>query len=251
MPERKYNEAELAAILRAAAEAQSAGPTPGDETTGYSLADIERLASEVGIDPRHVASAAENLPTKQPQDRRFRIFGAPIRQTIERSFVGTLDDLSWEESVDELRTTYHSNGATSTVGLSKEWIGGSDFRQVQLYASSRGGKTRLKVNILQKDTIFVVWLLGFFLTFVVSLGLGSFLESHSMSARPGYVIGFLVTVFALSRGLAKWSAQNRQTAEKLLSRIEEFATTPEKPLPPVEANSSQVNIDIQHMKVEG
>jgi len=225
MPERRYNEEELAAILRGAAEAQSTGPITGDEKSGYSLADIERLASEVGIDPKYIATAAENLPVERPNERGFRFFSAPIRQTIERSFVGNLDDLSWEESVDELRSTYHSNGTTATVGLSKEWIGGSDFRQVQLYASSRGGKTRLKINILQKDTIAVVGILGFFLTFVASLGLGSFLESNGMSARPGYVIGFLIAVFALTRGLAKWSAQNRQTAEKVLRRIEEFATS--------------------------
>ena len=37
MPERKYNEAELAAILRTAAEAQSAGPTSAKKTLATVL----------------------------------------------------------------------------------------------------------------------------------------------------------------------------------------------------------------------
>ena len=161
---------------------------------------------------------------ENPEPRKFQILGAQISHIVERTYDGTLDDIGWEESVSELRSNFHSNGTVQEVGLSKEWIGGNDFRRVHFYLTSRAGKTRVKFIVVQKDSLFVTWLLGIFVAALISLALGNYLSAHLMNALPGYLAGCLGTAFAITRGLAYWSANNRRIAENVLKRIEEISS---------------------------
>ena len=60
MTEPKYSDEEMRAILRDAAERST------DDDARHSLADIERIASEVGIPAALVRDAAASLPARDP-----------------------------------------------------------------------------------------------------------------------------------------------------------------------------------------
>lgn len=101
-PERRYDERELAQILQAAAAAQAQGAVSVKDSSGFSLAEIERLASEVGIDSKHVLGALSRLDEHStPRERHF--WGAPNRGLLERNFNGTLSGGAWEEVTSELQ----------------------------------------------------------------------------------------------------------------------------------------------------
>ncbi len=88
MSERRYDEKELAQILQTAAAEQA---KLASESGEFTLTEIERMASEAGIEPRLIANAAAKLdeqPTRLPKS----FIGAPVRHIIERNFDGTFDD---------------------------------------------------------------------------------------------------------------------------------------------------------------
>ena len=62
-PSRRYNEKEVADIIKRASELQQAEST-AESTTGMSLAELEQVAREAGLDPALVRRAATDLDTR-------------------------------------------------------------------------------------------------------------------------------------------------------------------------------------------
>ncbi|MES2357948.1 MAG: hypothetical protein V4529_06345 [Gemmatimonadota bacterium] len=60
MPDRHYDEDEVAAIFRAAAEGSDSRTLPGGRADGLTLDDLQDIAREVGISP--TALGALRLP---------------------------------------------------------------------------------------------------------------------------------------------------------------------------------------------
>ena len=222
MAERRYNEAELAAILRAAADAQSSSASPSDEPGGYSLAEIERLASEVGIDPKHIASAADNLSSLPQAKPKFLFWGAPMRQTIERNYEGTIDNSSWEESVAELRNAFGSTGTAGVVGSSREWSGGHDFRLAHLVATPKSGRTRLRLTVNIKDMLAVAWMVGIILTILATALAGTLIYKSGFKPMVpfGCTVVALLSYISINRIVTKWTAGTMAIAESLMDKIE-------------------------------
>jgi len=55
---RRYSDREMALILKRAATLQEQGPDAVAQEQSHTLTELERVAIEVGIDPRYVAEAA-------------------------------------------------------------------------------------------------------------------------------------------------------------------------------------------------
>ena len=168
MAERRYNEKELAEILRAAAKSQANSSTHSEETSGFSLAEIERLAAEVGIDSSHVLAAAETLTSDSGQEQIFRFWGMPVRQTFERTIDGPMNESTWEEIVAYLREKFGYNGTPSQVGKSQEWSGGSDFRAIHISVTPKDGKLRIRIAVRLMEILAFSWLVGAVITFLIS-----------------------------------------------------------------------------------
>lgn len=66
-PERRYDRAEMAEILRRASEDSAGVPAQGPGDDGLTLREIEGIAREVGIDAAKVRGAALALPAEPPQ----------------------------------------------------------------------------------------------------------------------------------------------------------------------------------------
>ncbi len=79
MAERRYNDKEIAAIFRTAAEAQTNPPreVPADE--GLTLSDLQAIGREVGIPADAVAHAAQAVDVRVGAASRT-ILGLPLQR---------------------------------------------------------------------------------------------------------------------------------------------------------------------------
>lgn len=132
MPERTYTQEEVALLFERAAElqARSARHQQGE---GLTLAELERIAAEAGLDPAAVRAAAAELdaPGRPLTGRRS---GATATHVYtERWVPGPLREEAWEETVAELRHRFdsdlgdlvgmHGYGTSTTeqIGRAVEW----------------------------------------------------------------------------------------------------------------------------------
>lgn len=140
MPERRYDDEEVGRVLRAAAEIQSGRALSGG-TEGTSLAELQRIAEEVGIDPANVGRAARELDSTtkiRPSDKPDAIY-------IERSVDGELSDETWDEVVSELRRFSGRPGKLKAEDNLREWTDWSDFGAASLTATTRRGRTQMRL----------------------------------------------------------------------------------------------------------
>ena len=87
---------DLALVLRKATEIQE---LEGDSTPpeGFTLADVQHMAAEVGLDPGLIRQVAEELPRPLPPPGS-KLLGAPPRAVFENEIPGILT----EEEMGEL-----------------------------------------------------------------------------------------------------------------------------------------------------
>jgi hypothetical protein len=222
MPDRRYDQNELAAILRSAAEAQANETSGASQPDGLTLGEIERVASEVGIDPKFIRGAADNLH-QVPTTQGFRLGGTPSQVIIERNIDGNLDDPGWEDVVADLRATFGSEGTISQVGSSREWVGTTDTRTVHLSATPKNGRTRYRLSLRQTGGVILAW---------TALAVGGLLSSiligvatdkaggSALVVLPVILATLLTVALIVHTALARWHAKNLDNIEGLLHRVE-------------------------------
>lgn len=126
-----FDEAEVALILARAAELDALAPggslpLTGSEGRRLSLADLESVAIEAGIDPHHVRAAASEVALRRGASTEVATpvkayMGLPERVDGERVLAGTLDDDTWGRMVQELRELTGAPGTVTTFGSVREW----------------------------------------------------------------------------------------------------------------------------------
>ena len=139
MPERRYNDKEMAAIFRAAAEAP-AGPVrdvPEDE--GMTLADLQAIGREVGIAPDAIAQAARTVDVRRGTGART-VLGLPIGVSRTVQLNRRLTDDEWERFVVQLREVFNARGRTRSDGTLRQWTNGN--LQVLLEPTETGHRLR-------------------------------------------------------------------------------------------------------------
>src|ERR671914_9277 len=141
MTERRFNEAEVAAILEKAAEAQHAGARQLPSGEGMTLAELQAIGSDVGIDPRLVAQAAHALDKGgRPTARRFLGLPIGVGRTIDLG--RKLSDGEWERLVVDLRETFDARGNIRQEGSFRQWTNGN--LQALLEPTPTGHQLRLR-----------------------------------------------------------------------------------------------------------
>ncbi len=226
MSERRYDDKELAAILRAASEAQAEGISP-DDSKGLTLPEIEKLAAEVGIDPRHVAAAAERLEGAPRGSRPFALFGALASERLDRTGEGAFDETGWEDAIGELRKCFGSAGEVSRVGSSREWLARTDMGSAHLTAQPRGGQTRFRLSLDRTGMITTLWMLGSIAAFLGSMALaiiiGGRLHMAALAILSIFVLIGLLTTLAWTT-TRRWSERQLADARLALDRLAEMTT---------------------------
>jgi hypothetical protein len=128
MTDRHYDDDEVAAIFRAAAEGSEGSESrtlPGRSADGLTLADLQAIAQEVGIAPDAVERAALSLDRPHAAPVSRRLLGLPIGVERTVTLDRRLTDAEWELLVVELREVFGARGTMRAQGSLREWRNGN------------------------------------------------------------------------------------------------------------------------------
>jgi len=150
---RRFNDEEVALIIKRAAELQQTEQVAQDSSSSLSLSEVEDIAKEAGIDPALIRRAANTLDQRNEVNRPSPWVGAPTRIVYERIVDGEITPDAYEPIVNEIRRTFGDNGIPSVLGRTLAWTstqtGGrrhSRGRQIDVSVMSRGGVTTIRVE---------------------------------------------------------------------------------------------------------
>ena len=150
---RRFNDEEVALIIKRAAELQQTEQIAQDPSSSLSLKEVEDIAKEAGIDPALIRRAANTLDQRTEVNRPSPWVGAPTRIVYERVVDGEITNHAYEPIVNEIRRTFGDNGIPSVLGRTLAWtstpMGGrrqSRGRQIDISIMSRGGVTTIRVE---------------------------------------------------------------------------------------------------------
>jgi len=148
---RRFSDKEVAHIIKRASELQQE-EAPAESSTGMSLAELEQVAREAGLDPALVRRAATDLDTRVTDQRPSAFIGAPTRLSLERTIDGELPADEYEPMVLEMNRALGLVGSASTLGRSLQWtVQGVDRRRVstrtvQITVTPRNGRTTIRIE---------------------------------------------------------------------------------------------------------
>lgn len=121
---RRYSEKEIQAIFRRATERQEAMGT-ADPHRGLTLDELKAIGAESGIDPAHVEAAVADIERGDMEPASLslleRLYGLSASIRVERVLPGPMDDATWDDAVDVLRSTFNTRGQDETIGPIREW----------------------------------------------------------------------------------------------------------------------------------
>ena len=125
MADRHYNDDEVAAIFRTAAEGSESGTLPDSRADGLTLEDLQDIAREVGISPTAVSRAAQSLDRSREPAVQQTFLGLPI--AVERTVAldRNLTDAEWELLIVQLREVFRARGVVRMHGSMREWSNGN------------------------------------------------------------------------------------------------------------------------------
>ena len=215
MSERRYDEAEVAAIFQRATETQQSGeqnvlPSGG----GMTLSQLQDIGREVGISAEQVAHAANALDqVGRPTSRRFLGLPVGVGRTIDLG--RKLSDEEWERFVVDLRETFDARGTLRAEGSLRQWTNGN--LQALLEPTPTGHRIRLRTLKGDARTMITagIAMLGIAtVELVVAMLQGGSTSSLGILAAMG--VG-LVSIGALR--VPGWARLRRRQMEEIAARI--------------------------------
>lgn len=143
MSQRRYDEAEVAAIFERAAESLQTGLRKAPGSDGLTLAELQDIGREVGIPAESIALAAQSLePAGTPTSRRFLGFTVGVGRTVQLE--RRLSDQEWERLVVDLRETFDARGKVTSHGSLRQWTNGN--LHVLLEPTESGHRVRMRTT---------------------------------------------------------------------------------------------------------
>lgn len=151
---RRYSDKELALIIKRAAELEG---RVGAEVPGgvHSLAEIQQIAEEAGLDPELILQAAASLESSA-LSRKSLILGAPTEFRFHRTIDAEIDESDLGELISTIRQVMGHEGEVSNVLGVAEWkhYTQSEFERAlsrssprdHVEISPRPGETKIRVT---------------------------------------------------------------------------------------------------------
>lgn len=153
---KRYNDEEVRRILELAArEPAKPNPEPADasppavrEERGLTLAELQDVAKEVGLEPSRIATAALALDTTHEAEPRGMFMGTPVTVGRTVDLPRSLTDREWSVLVAELRDTFEARGQVTSHGQTLEWTNG----HLQVFVEPTATGTRLRMGTRNETT---------------------------------------------------------------------------------------------------
>jgi hypothetical protein len=141
MPERRFNETEIAEILERAAKTDLTGPRSLPAGEGMTLAELQDIGREAGITSEAIRDAA-NAVRVGNLDASRQFFGLPLGVGRTAELDRQLTDDEWERFVVDLRETFDARGRVQRDGSLRSWTNGN--LQVMLEPTATGSRVRMR-----------------------------------------------------------------------------------------------------------
>jgi hypothetical protein len=230
--DRKFNEEEVALIIKRAAELQQTQQVEHEPSTALTLSEVEQIAREAGIDPLLIRQAAHGLDRPTGESRPSAWLGAPTRLVFERVVDGEIPVDDFEPLINEIRRTFGDNGVPSVLGRTLAWTssyqGGrrrQGGRMININIVSRSGVTTIRVEEELRNIAGALFggLVGGggggTTGMTMGIGIGVF---HSFALAAAIWVGVAGSFYTLARTLFSRVAIKRQSQlRELTARLEE------------------------------
>lgn len=134
--QRRYDDDEVREIF-------SRATRDDGEREGMTLAELQEIGAEAGIDPARVARAAAHLEASaSATPPTLRVLGVPV--SVERAvdLPARLADEDWDRLVVRLRDLFHARGTVLREGSLRSWSNGN--LQVLLEPTATGYRLRMR-----------------------------------------------------------------------------------------------------------
>ena len=227
MSERRFNEAEVAAIFERAAETQQPGLRGSSSSTdGMTLAQLQEIGRDVGIPAESIALAARSIGQVQPSASRT-VLGLPLGVARTVNLDRKLSDDEWERFVVDLRETFNAPGHVRSEGSLRQWTNGN--LQALLEPTSTGHRVRLRT--IKGDALGMIvggiGMLGASATMLIAAAARGALGDKGMLMALTFMGLTGVGMFASSAiRLPAWAKTRRQQMEEVAARLAASTTTP-------------------------
>lgn len=231
-----FTEEEVQSIIRRAALRQEEEAERNEARQhGLTLADLEQLGTEVGLDPKHLRAAAAEMRSGRavPVDAETQTdTHVVVERRIDRPF--TLE--AWEDTVVLLRQRFGMDMATwyggsgtgrvEQVGRAHEWVHVSQLGvETRVSASERGGQTRLILSqrVGMASSKVEGWALAIFAGLVLG-ALGGATAGAALDSGTAFLIAFIaVTLLTTLAGAPLIARLDRAWREKKLGKLKALA----------------------------
>jgi hypothetical protein len=219
MPERRFNEDEVAAIFRHATDAQENPDRRLPSGEGLTLTELQDIGRDVGIAPEMVSRAAASLESAGTvTSRRFIGLSAGVGHSVELG--RRLSDDEWEQLVVDLRETFGARGTVQEHGSFRQWTNGK--LQVLVEPTANGNRVRMSTV----NSMALAWMRGGLVTFGVA-GVATLVSLFG----GGMPLASAAAIAAIAAGevvlgavrLPRWSRLRRQQMEEIARRLSETA----------------------------
>ncbi|MEN8145392.1 MAG: hypothetical protein ABFS14_10630 [Gemmatimonadota bacterium] len=144
---RRYTDKEIGLILRRASSLQRAEPS-GPDPSGFTLAELEDVALEAGIDTRLLRQAAAELDAGETGTLGQRLAGGPTTIRFERTVAGEIPKEKLGDLIAIIERATDGHGQASAVGHTLSWAStnpGATTSQ-QVLVSSKDGETVISIE---------------------------------------------------------------------------------------------------------
>jgi len=146
---RLYDETEVGKLLKRATELQQEEGARSLPSGGMSLAELEEIALEAGIDPRYLRRAAAELTSGDMEPEGWeRLLGERVMLVQETVLPGELDAEGFERVVAAIQRTAREHGQPSLLGRTLTWQAetANKMRTIQVTVTSRQGETWVRAE---------------------------------------------------------------------------------------------------------
>lgn len=164
-PGPRYTDEQMALILKRAAELQSAG-----EEQIHTLAEIQQIAQQVGIEPRLIAAAAAGLPAQtQGRANDGVLFGASSSYRLTLRLPGSPPAAHRAELIATIRDHMAQVGAVREFEDRIEWYAGPADNKAAVTIEPTESETIIRVDMRQHGPKVGLFLLAGAVTLVATV----------------------------------------------------------------------------------
>ena len=215
--ERRYGDEEAREIFAIASRGDTTGVPAVAAHQGLTLAELQAVAREAGLEPARVAEAALTVDARHEALPRTRTLGLPTGVGRIVPLPEQPSEREWELIVAELGHTFGGLSKVSSAGNLRQWSNGEVHAFLE--PTERGYRLRLTAD---QSALLSVGAAGGVVTGMAAMIFGVMAESGKLGK------GFFVPIFLMLVGLLllgrsvvrlpAWAREREQQMERVAAR---------------------------------